>query len=76
MSVVKSKRGRPPKRRARRIADSVNEFCAKTGQSRATVFRHMARGLIRYIQVAPGFPRQIPHSEYQRLGYGPVTDEV
>jgi hypothetical protein len=36
----------------------------------------MRAGILRYVQAGPGFPRDIPISEYERLGYGPVSDEM
>jgi hypothetical protein len=71
----KKGRGRPRKRRVAKFADSVSEYCARTGKSRATAFREMAAGLLKYAQIAPGFPRQIPHSEYRRLGFDVPLDD-
>ena len=69
------RRGRPPRRRARKLAATVREYCEHTQQSRSTVFRQMERGDLRFIQVAPGFPRRIPFSEYRRLGFDVPTDD-
>jgi hypothetical protein len=65
------KRGRPRKqwKPAGRLADTVNQWCDRTGDSRATAFRKMADGRLRYVQDTPGGPRKIPHSEYTRHGY-------
>jgi hypothetical protein len=75
LATSKRKRGRPPRRRARRLADSVNEYCERTGKSRSTAFREMERGDLRFTQVAPGYPRRIPHSEYRRQGFDMPTDD-
>jgi hypothetical protein len=71
----KRKRGRPRKKRARRLADTVSQYCGHTGESRATAFRKMASGRLKYVQDAPGSPRRIPHSEYTRQGYDLPTEE-
>ena len=72
----KPKRGRPPRRRSRKLADTISEYCERTHQSRSTVFRQMERGDLRFVQVAPGYPRRIPHSEYRRLGFDmPIDDD-
>jgi hypothetical protein len=63
------KRGRPRRPLPKKQADTVSEWCQRTGESRATAFRKMAAGLLNYVQMAPGFPRRIPHSEYDRHGY-------
>jgi hypothetical protein len=73
---IKHKRGRPPRRRSRKLADSVSEYCERTRQSRSTAFRQMERGDLRFVQVAPGHPRRIPHSEYRRLGYDMPEDDA
>jgi hypothetical protein len=72
----KRKRGRPRKPRRRKFADTVREYCERTGDSRSTAFRKMKEGVLRFIQEAPGYPRKIPHSEYLRLGYGEPADEI
>jgi hypothetical protein len=64
-----AKRGRPRRPLPKKTADYVSEYCARTGKSRATAFREMADGRLKYVQTAPGAPRQIPHSEYERHGY-------
>ena len=71
----KKRRGRPRRRRTAKFADSVSEYCARTGKSRATAFREMAAGLLKYAQSAPGFPRRIPFSEYRRLGFDVPLDD-
>jgi hypothetical protein len=79
MSNEKRKRGRPRKAppRVRRLAHSVPEYCAARNISRATAFREMAAGKLKYIQTGgPGSPRQIPTSEYVRLGLVQSIDEV
>jgi hypothetical protein len=69
------KRGRPRRPLPKKTADKVSAFCARTGKSRSTAFRMMERGLLRYVQVAPGGPREIPFSEYDRLGYDRPDDD-
>jgi hypothetical protein len=36
----------------------------------------MRDGLLKFGQAAPGHPRQIPVTEYSRLGFGEIIDEV
>jgi hypothetical protein len=55
----KRKRGRPRKPRRRKFADTVREYCERTGDSRSTAFRKMKEGVLRFIQEAPGYPRKI-----------------
>ena len=70
------KRGRPKKKhRGRRMTSTVNEYCGHVGESRATAYRKMASGELRYVQDKPGAPRRIPHSEYTRRGYDVPTDD-
>jgi hypothetical protein len=79
MSNEKRKRGRPRKTppKNRRLAHSVPEYCKAANRSRATAFREMADGRLKYIQPGgPGSPRQIPTSEYVRLGLVQSVDEV
>jgi hypothetical protein len=72
---TKKRRGRPRRALPKKTADKVSAFCARTGKSRSTAFRMMERGLLRYVQVAPGGPREIPFSEYDRLGYDRPDDD-
>jgi hypothetical protein len=70
------KRGRPKNlRRGRRLTSTVNEWCCHTGESRATAFRKMAAGKLRFIQDYEGAPRRIPISEYARAGYDVPTED-
>jgi hypothetical protein len=63
-------RGRRRRALPKKLADRVSEFCSRTGWSRATAFRLMARCELKFVQPGgAGFPRLIPHSEYQRLGF-------
>jgi excisionase family DNA binding protein len=62
----KKKMGRPPHPRPGAEADTITEFCAKMKCSRATVYRMMGDGTLKYIQLR--CERRIPHSEYERLG--------
>lgn len=63
------KRGRPVRKRLRKRSYSVSEFSEITGQSRSTIFRQMAAGLLRFTQSHPGGARRIPDSEFVRLGF-------
>jgi excisionase family DNA binding protein len=67
----KKKMGRPPHPRPNAEADTLTEFCAKMKCSRATAYRMMDEGKLKYIQLRN--ERRIPHSEYGRLGlpHGP-----
>jgi excisionase family DNA binding protein len=59
-------------RRARssieRVCHSVNEFAEATGLSRPTIYRMMASGEIKFVQLGPRM-RKIPTTEYARLGF-------
>jgi hypothetical protein len=66
--------GRPPK--PRRLAHRVSEWCQRTGMSRTIAFERMATGQLRYLQLTPGGPRDIPTTEYLRLGYVQSLDEL
>jgi hypothetical protein len=75
----KRKRGRPRKSppQVRRLTHSVAEYCAARNISRATAFREMAAGKLKFVQTGgPGSPRQIPTGEYVRLGLVKSTNEV
>jgi excisionase family DNA binding protein len=54
-----------------RLGDSIQDFIDRTGISRPTVYRMMADGRLKFIQVTDDM-RRIPTSEYVRLGF--VTD--
>jgi hypothetical protein len=69
LDAQKRKRGRPPRKWPNKRADSVTEYCQRTGESRKKVFEKMKLGLLRYVQDKPGAARRIPHSEYTRQGY-------
>jgi hypothetical protein len=71
----KAKRGRPRKSWPHKRADTVSEYCRRTGESRTTAFRKMKNGLLRFVQSAPGAARHIPFSEYERLGYDVPADD-
>jgi hypothetical protein len=64
--LKKKKMGRPPHPRPKAEADTLTEFCAKMKCSRATAYRMMGDGTLKYIQLHS--ERRIPHSEYERLG--------
>jgi excisionase family DNA binding protein len=70
MTIAIRKQRRHRRGRARLIAvlgDTVDQFVAKTNTSRATAFRMMADGRLRYVKLGPRL-RRIPTSEYERLG--------
>jgi excisionase family DNA binding protein len=70
MTVATRKRRRHRRTRAPVLAvlgDTVDQFVAKTNTSRATAFRMMADGRLRYVKLGPRL-RRIPTSEYARLG--------
>jgi excisionase family DNA binding protein len=70
MTVATRKRRRHRRERARVVAvlgDTVDQFVAKTNTSRATAFRMMADGRLRYVKLGLRL-RRIPTSEYARLG--------
>jgi excisionase family DNA binding protein len=52
--------------KVRRSQGSPAEFAASTGVSRATTWRMMKRGALRYVRV--GKLRRIPISEFARYG--------
>lgn len=54
-----------------RLGDSIQDFIDRTGISRATAYRMMADGRVKFIQVTDDM-RRIPTSEYVRLGF--ITD--
>src|SRR4051812_33643177 len=56
-------RVRPP---LPRVALTISEFAATTGISKASLYRMMLAGTLRYAQI--GATRRIPVSEYTRLG--------
>ena len=58
------------------LTDTVEEWCTRTGDSPATVFRKMKAGRLRYIQNEKKAPRRIPHSEYVRHGYVQSLDDL
>jgi hypothetical protein len=61
----------------RRLSHPLNEFAARVGKSRPTIRRWMNKKRLRYVQPnGPGTPREIPTSEYQRLGYVASLDEI
>jgi hypothetical protein len=75
----KRKRGRPRKSppKVRRLSHKIPEWCGSTGWSRAKAFRWMATGKLKYIQPGgPGTEREIPTTEYPRLGYVRSVDEL
>jgi len=78
MNAASRKRRRRQRKRTRVVTvlgDTVNEFCTKVGVSRATAFRMMKRGDLRYVQLGPR-SRRIITSEYQRLGFLSANEEA
>jgi excisionase family DNA binding protein len=72
----KRKRGKQSQRSTlTRLGDSVQDFIDRTGISRPTVYRMMADGRLKFIQVTDDM-RRIPTSEYVRLGFITDTKEV
>ena len=65
ISPHRRKRGRPRHHRPAAEVDTITEFCARMKCSRATVYRMMKDGELRFIQVRG--ERRIPRSEYARL---------
>jgi excisionase family DNA binding protein len=51
-----------------RLAYTINEWCELTNQSRASVYRQMAAGTLRYVNLGDR-NRRIPAEEGQRLGF-------
>jgi excisionase family DNA binding protein len=50
-----------------RLAYTINEWARLTKQSRATIYRQMADGRLRYVSLGERI-RRIPASESERLG--------
>jgi excisionase family DNA binding protein len=50
-----------------RLAYTIDEWCRITQQSRATIYRQMADGRLRYVVLGERI-RRIPASEGERLG--------
>jgi predicted DNA-binding transcriptional regulator AlpA len=78
-SALKRGRGRPQGARGRRPSvsrrfDTVEQWIQRTGKSRSTADRYIRDGILRCVQEVPGGLRLIPHSEYERLGYGEVEE--
>jgi excisionase family DNA binding protein len=66
--MVPDKRKRHRKRQPiERVCVTIEEFMSATGFSRATVYRMMNAGKLRYAALS-GRMRRIPVSEYARLG--------
>jgi predicted DNA-binding transcriptional regulator AlpA len=66
--MVPDKRKRRRKRQpVERVCVSIEEFMSATGFSRATVYRMMTAGTLRYVALSARM-RRIPVAEYARLG--------
>jgi hypothetical protein len=65
-----SRRVKPP-----RLTDSPRDFHDRTGISIPTIYRMMADGRLRFVQVTDDM-RRIPTTEYLRLGLVSSMEEV
>jgi hypothetical protein len=61
------KRRRAQAQQGGRLYDTPDEFARKISVSRATVWRMMLDGRLKYVKFTPRI-RRIPTSEYERLG--------
>jgi excisionase family DNA binding protein len=52
------------------LGDTVSEFTHRAKTSKATAYRMMADGSLRYVRIRG--QRRIPHTEYVRLGFVPA----
>lgn len=68
----KRKRGPRKRRPIERVCVSVDEWIAATGFSRASTYRMMADGRLRFVPFGNRM-RKIPTSEFQRLGLSSET---
>jgi excisionase family DNA binding protein len=57
------------------LADSIDEFMRKANVSRATVWRMMKAGKLRFVRLGERI-RRIPITEYERLGLVPTTRDI
>jgi hypothetical protein len=57
------------------LGDSIQEFMTKANVSRATVWRMMKTGKLRFIRLSDRI-RRIPTSEYRRLGLIPDIEDT
>lgn len=76
-SSSKSKRSNTGKRHQPRheqpvapLGDTISEYIRRVKTSKATAYRRMADGSLRYAMV--GKQRRIPHTEYVRMGLVPA----
>jgi hypothetical protein len=67
MSPEKLKRGPRKQRPIEPVCVSVDEWIAATGFSRASTYRMMAAGKLRFVSFGTRM-RKIPTSEFSRLG--------
>jgi excisionase family DNA binding protein len=69
MAELPARDGAPRRKRRRQTSgdlfDTTDEFCRKAGISRATLWRMMRDGRLRFARF--GRARRIPISEYERL---------
>lgn len=55
---------------------SVKQFAEAASVSSQTVYRWIYGGTLKTIQVVPGSPHRIPHSEFKRLlDFEPTTEQ-
>jgi hypothetical protein len=79
----KKRRVRRKKRRVRRarsitvplsadiaLGDTIDDYVRRVKTSKATAYRQMADGSLRYVMVRK--QRRIPHTEYVRMGLVPA----
>jgi excisionase family DNA binding protein len=52
------------------LGDTIDEYTRRVKTSKATAYRQMADGSLRYVMVRR--QRRIPHSEYKRMGLVPT----
>jgi excisionase family DNA binding protein len=65
-SPARQRRGASPQSRVGRVCLTVSEWSESTGLSKATTYRMMQDGRLRYVQF--GRTRRIPTEEQSRLG--------
>jgi hypothetical protein len=74
-STNKRQRGHRSRVPPDQLGDSIQEFMAKANVSRATVWRMMKSGELRFIRLSERI-RRIPTSEYRRLGLIPDIEDT
>jgi hypothetical protein len=56
------------------LGDTVAEYTRRVKTSKATAYRQMADGSLRYVMIRG--QRRIPHSEYVRMGLVPAEQGI